>query len=556
MIEKDWNSRTVKFLLYMTIFGFMITEILLNLTPPISRDAIIHHLAIPKLWLIHGGFYEIPWADFSYYPMNIDLLYLIPLYFNNDIVPKFIHFAFGFGTGLLIYCYLKNRLSKNWGLLGFLIFLSTPAVARLSTTAYIDLGMVFFATASVLAFVRWRDDNYIGAKWLVLSAVCMGLAAGSKYNALIAWLFLNLMMVFYYSRDTKKELPALRYGVAFFAIALLVVSPWFIKNYIQTGNPIYPLFDRFFRFLHHAGEKGVSIAQIAESGWTSNIFQRREIVFGESFLETLFIPIRMFFQGKDGSTQYFDGVLNPILITMLPFAFLNRELNRDKVFFLLFSVFFLFMAYFLTVIRIRYILPVVPFLAILSVIGIKNIAEWTGKKSSQVRRAGLIGIFAVIVILISFNVLYLRNCFNALQPVRYILNQETKDEFLSRNVGSYPAMQYINENLPDDVRVFLMFLGRRGYYLNKSYYHERSFGINTINNMVKASADKQDFRAYLQSLDCTHILMRTELVNKYLHDNFPEKTIFRFLDLVKEYWKPVYESNGYAVMEITQASHP
>jgi len=103
--------------------------------------------------------------------------------------------------------------------------------------------MVFFATASVLAFVRWRDDDYIGAKWLILSAVCMGLAAGSKYNDLIAWLFLNLMIVFYYSRDTKKKLPALRYGVVFFAIALLVVSPWFIKNYIQTGNPIYDSVD-------------------------------------------------------------------------------------------------------------------------------------------------------------------------------------------------------------------------------------------------------------------------------------------------------------------------
>jgi hypothetical protein len=547
------NSKTigniVTFLLGITILAFLCLEVVLNLTPPISRDALIHHLAIPKLWLAHVGFYEIPWADFSYYPMNIDLLYLISLYLNNDIVPKFIHFAFGLGTGLLVYNYLKNRTGKNWGLLGFLVFFSTPVIIRLSTTAYVDLGMTFFTTASILAFVRWRDGNYKDTKWLVLSAICMGLAAGSKYNTMIAWFFLNLMMVFYYSRDTEKGLPALRYGLTFFAIALLVVSPWFIKNYIQTGNPIYPLFDQFFRFLHHAGEKGASIAQIAESRWTSNIFQRREVMFGASFLETLFIPIRMFFQGKDGSVQYFDGVLNPILITMLPFTFLNRELNRDKVFFLLFSVFFLFMAYFLTVIRIRYILPVVPFLAILSVIGIKNIVEWTGKKSSQIRRAGLIGIFAVTIIFIAFNFLYLKNYFKEIGPVRYILNQETKDEFLSRNVGSYPAMRYINENLPGNVKIFLMFLGRRGYYLNRPYYHERSFGMNTINNMVKASADKQDFQAYLQSLDCTHILMRTNLVNKYLHDNFPEKTIICFLDIMKEYWKPVYESNGYAVWE-------
>jgi hypothetical protein len=162
----------------------------------------------------------------------------------------------------------------------------------------------------------------------------------------------------------------------------------------------------------------------------------------------------------------------------------------------------------------------------------------------------LIGISAVTIVFIAFNFLYLKDYFNAVQPVRYILKQETKDEFLSRNVGSYPAMRYVNNNLPDDVRIFLMFLGRRGYYLDRPYYHEKSFGMNTLSGMVKASADKQDFQAYLQSLDCTHILMRTDLVNKYLHDNFPEKTIICFLDLAKKCWKPIYESNGYAVMEI------
>ena len=209
------------------------------------------------------------------------------------------------------------------------------------------------------------------------------------------------------------------------------------------------------------------------------------------------------------------------------------------------------MAYFLMVVRVRYILPVISFLAILSVIGIKNVVEWTGKKSSMVRQIALIGISTIVIIFIFFNVLYLRDYFNTVQPVKYILNQETKDEFLSRNVGSYPAMLYINKNLPDDVRIFLIFLGRRGYYLDRPYYHEKSFGMNTISGMVKASADKQHFQAYLQSMDCTHILIRIDLFNKYLHDNFSEKTIIHFLDLAKEYWSPIYESNGYGVYKIS-----
>ena len=542
MIEKYWNSKTITLLLGAAISGFLIVEILLNLTPPISRDALIHHLAVPKLWLLYDGFYEISWADFSYFPMNIDLLYLIPLYFKNDMVPKFIHLAFGVGTALLVYYYLRNRFNRNWGLLGFLIFFATPVVVHLSTTAYVDLGMTFFTTASILAFIRWRDSGCRDAKWFVLSAVCMGLAAGSKYNALIAWFFVNLMVIFCYSRDNGKTLPALKSGLAFFAITLLIVSPWYIKNCILTANPVYPLFDSFFR--------DNSLTGAVNSHWTAGIFQRREMMFGEGFWETILVPVRIFFQGKDGSPQYFDGVLNPILIIMLPFAFMNQYLKRDKVFFFLFSVFFLLMAYFLTVIRVRYILPVVPFLAILSVGGIKNIVDWSGETSNSLRRIGLIGISAVTIILVLLNVLYLKDYFNTVQPVRYILGQETRDEFLTRHTACYPAMQYANKNLPDDSRIFLIFLGRRGYYLDRPYYHEASFGMNAINGMVKASRDRQDFKAYLQSLNCTHILMRIDLFNKYLHDNFSEETIVPFLKLVKENLILIYESNGYAVMEI------
>ena len=84
-------ENTATFLLCATIVVFFCTEFILNLTPPISRDALIHHLAIPKLWLKHGEIYEMPWAEYSYYPMYINLIYLVGLYFKNEIAPKFIH---------------------------------------------------------------------------------------------------------------------------------------------------------------------------------------------------------------------------------------------------------------------------------------------------------------------------------------------------------------------------------------------------------------------------------------------------------------------------------
>ena len=51
---------TAASLLFATIMVFFCSEIILNLTPPISRDALIHHLAVPKLWLKHGRFFHRP----------------------------------------------------------------------------------------------------------------------------------------------------------------------------------------------------------------------------------------------------------------------------------------------------------------------------------------------------------------------------------------------------------------------------------------------------------------------------------------------------------------
>ena len=135
-------ERMACLILLCALAAILAVELLLCLTPPVSRDALIHHLAIPKLWIRHGGWFETPWAQFSYFPMNVDLLYLVSLMFGNDALPALIHLLFGWGTGYLVYRYLRDREGRAWGLLGLLVFASTPMVIRLSVTAYVDLGLL------------------------------------------------------------------------------------------------------------------------------------------------------------------------------------------------------------------------------------------------------------------------------------------------------------------------------------------------------------------------------------------------------------------------------
>jgi hypothetical protein len=537
-------------LLAVAIILLYFTVIVIALTPPIARDALIHHLAIPKLWLVNGGFYDIKWAVFSYYPMNIDLLYLIPLYFKNDIIPNFIHMGFGIGTAWLIYHYLNRHFNRVAGLLGVLVFVSTPIVLRMSTAAYVDLGLVFFTTASILAFVHWRNDGYEGYKWLLISSIAMGLALGTKYNALVAWVFLSFAVVFLYSRDKGAQWRAIRYGIIFFLVSLCVFSPWLIKNLILTGNPLYPLFKGFFNAGINIVAPDGSAGSMVFGGAYMGMFKLREILYGESFWEALLIPIRFFFQGQDYSDRYFDGVLNPILIVLVPFAFMKRSLHDDKLFFTLFSVFFILTAFFLDQLRIRYILPAIPFLSILTVMGIMNIFAWTSEKTGPSRSAYVFVILLFLLVLGAMNVIYLNKYFQSIQPANYILKLETRDAYLKRHIRSYAAIRYINSHTPPNARIRLLFLAGRGYYLDRIYEDDATHGMDVMRGFAANAGEDKSFRKYLDSLGCTHLLMRMDLFNQFLRDNYPPETIDRLLRLLSRETEMIYHADGHAVYRL------
>lgn len=537
----------IKFILIALIFLFVLVECILAFTPPISRDALIHHLAIPKLWILHRGFYDTPWAVYSYYPMNVDLLYLIPLYFGNDIIPNFIHLSFSIGTAFLIYAYLNKRLGHLAGLLGAFVFISIPMVVRTSTTAYVDIGLVFFITACVMSFFCWRDDEYKNNGWLFISAVAMGLALGTKYNALPAWFFLSLAVVFIYSKETGGQWGALKHGLIFVVLSLAVFSPWLIKNAVLTGNPFYPLFKGIFgsREIINVGTYSAVSGDIGRG-----MFKMREILYGESLWESLLIPIRFFLQGQDHSWRYFDGVLNPMLILISPFAFINRKLKADKLFFLSFSVFFILLAFFLDQHRIRYILPAIPFVVILTVMGFANLFNWMMEKPKPFRSFCMVIFAFVLISMVVINAVYAKNYFMKIAPVDFILKKESRDEFISRHDGSYPAVKFINDHTPENSRIKLILLAGRGYHLNRSYDDNASFGMDIIRDFVISSSDPKVFQQYLKSLNCTHLLMRYDLFQQFLQQNYSPGEIKQLSEVLEKTTRIIFRDNYYAVFQL------
>ena len=182
-----------------------------------------------------------------------------------------------------------------------------------------------------------------------------------------------------------------------------------------------------------------------------------------------------------------------MLIILVPFAFMKKSLRDQKLFFVLFAVFFILAAFFLDQLRIRYILPAIPILTILTVMGIMNLFAWAARKTGLFSYLCLSALFLFLLMLGGRNIVYLHKYFQSLQPVKYVLNQETRDAYLQRHIRSYEAMRYINEHTPANARIRLLFLAGRGYYLDRIYEDDATYGMDVMRGLAASAGDKDNF---------------------------------------------------------------
>ena len=515
------------------ILSIVISIGILGYVPPVDRDSLTHHLYVPKLYLKHGGIYEIPAVEFSYFPMNLDLLYTVALYFGSDFLPKYLHFAFALLTAWLIFRYLKYRLNTLYALFGVLLFLSIPIIVKLSITAYVDLGLIFFSLFSIIYLHKWVENNF-QLRYLVISAVGCGMGLGTKYNGLITLFLLTLLVPFSYARlssvGKNSFLRPLGYCAVYLSVSLIVFSPWMIRNIVWKQNPVYPLYDSWF---HPGAPKPFSESTTDDSDRAPKRmghFLIRKYVFNEPWWRTALIPVRIFFEGQDDEPANFDGKLNP-LIFLLPFFAFFRIRNKATPFqyeistFLAFSVFFLLYAFVTTDMRIRYIAPIVPPLVILSIIGLHNllgcIMEFTPRRSRIWIQTG---VWAGVLALIPAD--YLIGQFDKVKALSYISGKIDRDPYITQFRPEYPVIRFANHNLPDTVKILAVCLGNRGYYFDRDVLFDMKLPIPSIDN----TGSGRTVEALLHQRGITHLLIRYDLFDKWLGtltDNDKE-TLSRF----------------------------
>ncbi|MFA7123822.1 MAG: glycosyltransferase family 39 protein [Candidatus Delongbacteria bacterium] len=467
----------------------------LSLRPVVSIDALKLHMALPSVWKDEGFlFFRKFNAKIELGMMNIDYLYALLLkFFDWEPLPKIIHASFLVATGILTYRFVSKRYGQIYGILSYWMILTLPINQRLASEVYVDLGLLFFSSMSVIYYLRAFEKEF-NLKYFIISAAACGLAAGSKFNGLV-FAFIMVMIVLHETSKRFDVKKMLLLTLLFSTAILVLISPWLIRNYAGSGgNPFYPLFGSIFSSSAIQNPATYTSSQISQGYMTWRYYN------GESLLDVILIPLRFFLTGKDYDHFQFDGVLNPLMLLLLVLSFIKSQYltKRQKFQLFMIVVFMLVFASYYSSAAVRYALPFTLPLTILNIEGLKN--------SFGLVKTGKFKCFVpciIIASLIFFNINYSYKFAKRTSVFQYLQGNITKEEYLKKHVISYDIYEFINSELPADAVIYDVLCGNKMYYVNRKYICSESSINWWFNGVVYRNEGINSFYELLGNLPNT-----------------------------------------------------
>jgi len=514
------------------------------LSPDTYYDSMVYYLSVPQHWIQHHRIITLPYNTLSHMMFNISLLYTVGLMLKDEILAKLINFSLGILTIFTIYVFCRKYFNRQIGLLAMGIFYTIPVTAIVSQRAGIELGLAFFETLAVFAFINWcqqtrelanqpqpkadsppaetnkqiNQQTIVKKKWLIVSAIFTGLAVGGKYisgfSAFGLFLSIFFKTLFF---DKGKFSHALRNTFLFALFSIIVFSPWVIKNLINIGSPIYH--PSFANFIKYPNARYV-FSFVAEP--TSGLKLRS--IFLLPWTVTMGIETQEPFPG-------------PVFLLVLPFLFLFGKLDKlTKYLLFYFSILYLIWA--LIACYVRYFLPSLPVISVILAV--------------YILKANLPQIFKKVILLV-ISLAFLGNIYFILlmqkinqNPLPVVLGLESRKEYLSTQRPTYPnpyygVIDWANQNLPETAKILFMGEARELYAEKRTI----TGWIDTYTPAVvfsRSAKNGDELWGKLKKEGITHILLNVPEVRRLtdiLHWEGEDLKVF--LEFWNKYVKEIYK---------------
>jgi hypothetical protein len=443
-----WRPRTrVELAIVIALAWSILISLAGALAPPSHADTLHYVMAAPKAYVQQHHISFVPaftWAA----PFTVEMLYSLAMLLHSDVVGALLSFSMSLLLAAALAAFVTEhlRMDRRWALGAALLLYVVPRVLEAANNSKDHMGLTLFAFLAVYAVINWLRSQDRG--WLWLSGILAGLAASSKIHGLfvVAGLVFALVVDLIRSEraNWRKALVAV---VLFGMVATLVGSPWYVRNAVATGNPVWPMFNRLFG----GGYTTAALEELVHSG---SYFDSNPVGLLLELLRSAWdITVNVFPDDR--------SVLSPVFLALVPgLVLFRRGLTRSQLrIAVLLGIFVLiyYLLWFVTRRNIAHLIVVLPPLTVLVLLVVAQMEQC----GAFLRWTGRLALLCSVAIGLLAGTLY-----NA-QFARVVLGLESRDSFLRDNTWYYDDLQWANRNLPRDAYVLLF--PRHGYYLDRPY---------------------------------------------------------------------------------------
>jgi hypothetical protein len=523
-----WHSEFPPGLILMA--GIALMALPLLVLPPTARDGLVYHLEVPRQQLLHGGMVANS-NIYGYFPMGVEMLYLFSLAVFPPYAVQFAHFGFLLLTLLVIVesgPASSPRSAIHLMLPGLLVLATVPTFWLDATWAYIDLGWAFFTILMVAGIYHYLRTRNTGP--LICGAIIMGFYPAIKYPGFYYLLALLLAFLLIVLKD-RMRLQDLRRAIPAMVVAgLVTASPYFIRNLILTGNPVFPFMTTVIPTNSPFWSPAHEIALV------DGLLHQ----YGAPFLHPL-LRIANYFIAALNSTleqpELFDGVLGPFLLLWIPVWWMYRPKSPHARFSLsLIIISGLIWSYSLR--QARFLLPILPVILLFTIGSIQEGARRRWKELVW-------GVVCAGIVLFNLAVL-VPAVWSRMPPAAGLIGKMDREAYLERRLPVYSCQHFINRSLPPQAVVWVLLTGNENFYLQRDYQADYVIEDFTFQQWLSQSRNPGDLAVRFRGRGITHLLVRTDLLyNPLLYLDKPDK--FPLAVRFFQSNRLLYHANGFAV---------
>jgi hypothetical protein len=395
---------------------YVVIDVVATCAPISSADALYHHAAAPELFEQTHELQELRWSWNSYQPYTVEMLVLDGFLLWDSVQGAFAPLVLAVASLVAVGGLAYRLAGRTAALLAAAVFFAQPFMVWMATSTFVEPGL-----ALALALAIWNLVVFAlrgGTAPLVLAGAFAGGAAGIKYPGVAAAGLLALAAAVLLRRRLTL-VRALAFALPAFAVAL----PWYVKNAVLTGNPIYP-----FVF-------GGANAEATEAAFES--FE--SYGHGESLVDLVLLPFRMLADAEPFDRGEF---ISPLFLLFAPLALLVRRFRRPVAIVWLAGIAYT-LSWFFGSQHARFLVPLMPAFAVLAAIGIVALAS--EGRAGRLMATTVTG--AALAAGVGVSAVY------AAQFVPVAIGAESEREFLTENTSYFEGVDWMNRNLPPDARV-------------------------------------------------------------------------------------------------------